>query len=100
MNESKSNVPRSRSSKIDLGFSHISLPDEDVDKWCKLYGLNIRSAPCIDCGKILVCNVTIASKTKRGLRAEPCECGNYDVPFQFVAISKDDPFSMLYNFYL
>jgi hypothetical protein len=74
---------------IDLGFHHMVIYNVDLEKWCKEYDLAPFKAKCMDCDSLLEVIVPFAGKNRRGLRAEPCACGNYDVPFTYIDINYD-----------
>ena len=74
-------------STIDLGFHHLAVHNIDFDLWCEKYRLRAFTAPCMDCDKPLFTGTPISGKNLRGLRTEPCGCGNHDVPFTFVDLN-------------
>ena len=70
-----------------MGFRHLDVLDVVLSDWCEKQDLKEFTAPCMDCGESLTANIPFAGKDRRGLRADPCECGNYDVPFTYVDLN-------------
>ncbi len=62
--------------------------------WASRYGLEIFSAPCPKCGRLLSTTVPFACGTLRGLMAPPCKCGCGDVPYE---IAEADPRTDLFT---
>lgn len=79
-----------RSKYYNFGFPHFTLPGQGVGEWCKKHDLKVFTAPCMDCEKPLIANIPFAAKNRRGLRADVCDCGNYDVPFTYVDLEAGD----------
>lgn len=50
-------------------------PKVSADDWAKLYNIEIRSRPCLKCGKLQSTSIPWASKEWRGLVSPTHECG-------------------------
>ena len=69
---------------VNFGFPHLVILNADLERWKKSYGLEPFKTPCSKCNKELIVNLPFVAKDRRGLRADTCECGNEEVPFEFI----------------
>ena len=57
-----------------------------LDEWCKIYSLEVKTKPCLNCGEPRSTTKPAFGKTWRGLVAPPCACG-FDGPFSHYVLT-------------
>ena len=69
----------------------LRFPDYDLDAWCERHGCEPFEGLCHACGGPLSVIVPFAHGHLRGLVANPCECGNREVPFEVARLFDAPP---------